>query len=356
MKYKNILITGGAGFVGSNLALKIKTKYPKVQVFALDNLKRRGSELNIPRLKESGIHFIHGDVRQPSDFAELDKIDLIIECSAEPSVLAGLNGQTDYLIDTNLTGLINCLNFAKSHQADLFFLSTSRVYPHDVLNQCNYTESKNRFDFKNSQSVTGISAKGINEKFPLIGAKSLYGATKLAAELFIEEYRESFGIKTITNRFGCIAGPWQMGKIDQGVMALWIIKHIYKKPLQYIGYGGFGKQVRDFIHIDDVFEVIDKQIEMIDQLNGRTFNVGGGLANSVSLQQLTIKCQNITGNKIKIFSQKEARPADLQVYISDNSLIEKTLEWHPKKTVDEVIRDTYDWIIENQNLLTNIVA
>ncbi|MDX2189286.1 MAG: NAD-dependent epimerase/dehydratase family protein, partial [Bacteroidota bacterium] len=126
---KAILITGGAGFVGSYLAIKFKAYYPQVDVICLDNLKRRGSELNLPRLKSAGIQFVHGDIRNKEDFEGLPPIDLILEASAEPSVLAGIQSTPDYLLNTNLNGTINCLNFAVRHQAKFIFLSTSRVYP-----------------------------------------------------------------------------------------------------------------------------------------------------------------------------------------------------------------------------------
>src|SRR5690349_19143449 len=112
-----ILITGGAGFVGSSLAIALKTNYPDYQVYALDNLKRRGSELNIPRLKKAGVEFVHGDIRNKEDFDSIPAVDTVIEASAEPSVLAGLDGTPDYLINTNLVGTVNCLNYALKHKA-----------------------------------------------------------------------------------------------------------------------------------------------------------------------------------------------------------------------------------------------
>jgi dTDP-D-glucose 4,6-dehydratase len=121
MDYKTILITGGAGFVGSNLALLFKAKYPKTKLIVLDNLKRRGSELNILRLKDQGIVFVHGDIRNPEDCELNEKIDLLLECSAEPSVLAGFNESPRYVINTNLAGTVNCLELARKHKADIVF-------------------------------------------------------------------------------------------------------------------------------------------------------------------------------------------------------------------------------------------
>ena len=124
-----VLVTGGAGFVGANLGIALKQRQPGWEVTALDNLKRRGSELNLPRLREAEVAFVHGDVRERSDLLELGPFDALIECSAEPSALAGLEGGGDYVVDTNLLGAHHCLELARRDDAYLVFLSTSRVYP-----------------------------------------------------------------------------------------------------------------------------------------------------------------------------------------------------------------------------------
>src|SRR4051794_11741987 len=126
---RRVLITGGAGFVGSNLASALRRRHPGWGIVAFDNLKRRGSELNLPRLREEGIDFVHGDVRNPADLDALGEIDALVECSAEPSVLAGTDGSPDYVVQTNLLGAYHCLELARRRDADMVFLSTSRVYP-----------------------------------------------------------------------------------------------------------------------------------------------------------------------------------------------------------------------------------
>ncbi|EKE19392.1 MAG: hypothetical protein ACD_9C00032G0004 [uncultured bacterium] len=356
MQYKKILITGGAGFVGSNLAIKLKEKYPETQIFVLDNLKRRGSELNIPRLKSAGIVFIHGDIRNKEDFEEIQSVDLIFECSAEPSVLAGLDASPSYLINTNLLGTINCLEFARKNNSAFIFISTSRVYPIEPINNLKFEEEDSRFNLSEKQSSIGASSEGIAENFPLEGARSLYGSTKLCSEIIMQEYMDSFGLKGIINRCGVITGPWQMGKVDQGVFVLWVARHIFGGKLSYIGYGGEGKQVRDFIHIDDLFDILDIQINDLEKFNGQIFNIGGGKENSVSLQELTEICENITGNKIEISSIKENRPADLISFITDNTKIKELTGWKPKKDVRQTITDISQWINENKEQLKSILS
>ena len=356
MEYNNILITGGAGFVGSNLAVKLKNKYPTASVVSMDNLKRRGSELNLPRLRDAGVKFVHGDIRNKEDFEELSDTELLIECSAEPSVLAGLSSSPAYLINTNLLGSINCLEYARTHNAAFIFISTSRVYPIDRINDLNYTEEKTRLTLSKSQRVPGVTENGISEDFPLDGARSLYGTTKLSSELLLQEYIYNYGLKGIINRCGVITGPWQMGKVDQGVFVLWVARHIYGGNLSYIGYGGEGKQVRDFIHIDDLFDILDIQLNNFAQYNGQTFNIGGGVKNSLSLQELTKLCENVTGNKLNITKVRETRPADLKSFIMDSRKISKVANWQQKIDAKKTIQDIASWIHDNENLLRPILS
>src|SRR5690606_33259517 len=138
-----------------------------------------------------------------------------------------------YVLDTNLGGTLHCLDVARRSGAAFVFLSTSRVYPIDALNAVVTREAPTRFEIADEQTLPGVSREGISEAFPLTGARSLYGATKLASELFVEEYAAAFGLRTIVNRCGVIAGPWQMGKVDQGVFSLWIARHLYAGPLTH---------------------------------------------------------------------------------------------------------------------------
>lgn len=352
----NILITGGAGFVGSSIGISLKKKYPEYHIIAFDNLKRRGSELNLPRLKEYAIDFIHGDIRNIEDFGSLPfTIDCIIEASAEPSVLAGMDGTPDYLINTNLVGTINCLNFAKRMNADFVFLSTSRVYPIKNIEKIAFTENNSRFEISAGQTQLGVSEKGISENFPLDGFRSLYGSTKLSSELIIQEYQEFYGLNTVINRCGVLTGPWQMGKVDQGVVVLWVARHFWSKELSYFGFGGEGKQVRDILHIDDLFDLLDFQIHNMSKVNGQILNVGGGRGISISLKELTEICEKVTGNKITISKVEEDRTADIRIYITDNTKVSDITGWKPKIKVEMIIKEIYEWIKENEEALKPIL-
>ncbi|MFN8353005.1 MAG: NAD-dependent epimerase/dehydratase family protein [Spirosomataceae bacterium] len=351
----NILITGGAGFVGSSLALYFKEQYADYQLICLDNLKRKGSELNVQRLTKAGIQFVHGDIRNKEDFDALPAVDVVIEASAEPSVLAGLDGTPDYLVNTNLFGTVNCLNYAKRHKAAFVFLSTSRIYPIKTIEKLNFVEEETRFSLSENQGIRGVSANGISEDFPLEGARSLYGATKLASELLIQEYHEFYGLKTIINRCGVLTGPWQMGKVDQGVMVLWIAKHFYEQSLGYFGYGGTGKQSRDVLHIHDLFRLIDWQIQHLEAIDGETFNVGGGTEVSTSLQELTKICQEVTGKTIPITAVPETRTADIRLYITDNTKVTTQTGWRPQIGVRQIVEEIHDWIQANQETLAYVL-
>lgn len=350
-----IIITGGAGFVGSTLCLQLKDKYPSYDIVAFDNLKRRGSELNLPDFKINNIEFIHGDIRNNEDLLSLGNFDVLIEASAEPSVTAGLDSDPTYVINNNLYGSINCFNACVKNKAKLIFLSTSRVYPIETIEEAIYEEKNKRFDFIDNQKIKGISANGISEELSLEGARSFYGTTKLSSELFIHEYAAFYGLKAAITRFGVIAGPRQMGKTDQGVVTLWMAKHYWNQSLKYIGYGGKGKQVRDLLHVDDLVELIDYQIHNIEKFVGKVYNAGGGIENSASLQEMTAICEKITGNSIQIDEVEETRTADLRIYITDNSKITTEIGWKPKKSVETIFSDIYYWIQENESSLETIL-
>lgn len=345
----------GAGFVGSSICVHLARTWPDCQVVALDNLKRRGSELNLDRLKHAGVRFIHGDVRNRADLDELPRMDVVIDCSAEPSVMAGLNGGADYVVDTNLGGTHNCLRIAARDQADLLFLSTSRVYPVERLNRA-CQEEGGRFAVSPGTDLIGLGERGVAEDLPLDGVRTLYGATKLASELLIQEYAHLFEFRAVVNRCGVLAGPWQMGKTDQGFALLWLSRHHWDLPLDYIGYGGTGHQVRDLLHVDDLSDLVVRQLDNMDRVKGNTYNVGGGNANSTSLKEFTTLCEQVTGRSIHIGSIPEERPGDLKFYITDNSKVTAATGWKPTRDLTAILTDSYQWLKEHEADLRAIMT
>jgi CDP-paratose 2-epimerase len=295
------------------------------------------------------VQFIHGDVRSPDDLLAVTDIDALVECSAEPSVMAGVGGSPDYLVQTNLVGAYNCLELARRDGAQVVFLSTSRVYPVRHLLGIRLEETETRYEIAAEQELTGVGPAGIAEHFPLDGARTLYGATKLAAELLIAEYADVYGLRTVVDRFGVIAGPWQMGKVDQGVFTYWMLAHVAERPLRYLGFGGSGKQVRDLLHVDDVVDLVDDQLRRPDHWHGATVNVGGGRDVSLSLLETTQLCAEISGQRIDVVQDGSERAGDIPVYVTDTSALAEYTTWRPTRSAREVLEDTHDWIVANRD-------
>jgi CDP-paratose 2-epimerase len=343
--YDRILITGGAGFVGSHVALTLKKEYPGSTVTALDNLSRAGSETNLPLLEQGGIAFCRADVGSLDDLtAAANEPDLIIDCAADPSALAGYGGSPQQVIQTNVLGTSHCLELARRAEADFLFVSTSRVYPYRALNAVRTVETETRFSLAPEQEGPGVSEHGIAEDFPLGGPRSIYGMTKLVSEYMVEECADAYGIRFIINRSGVLTGPRQMGKTDQGLIVLWLASHFWKRPLRYIGFGGSGKQVRDVLHIEDFCDLIADQVRHFERYQGERYNVGGGPANSVSLLELTALCRELTGNEIPIQPDLETRPADIRLYLSDNRKVHGVRGWEPQRTVAQALEAVHTWL------------
>ena len=335
-----ILITGGCGFVGSNIAIYLKKNLKKVQVYSLDNLSRNGSSLNKKRLDEINIKNFNINIENFKKIKFLPKFDLIIDCCAEPAIEAS-KYDTDRVFNTNLLGTFNVLKKCLQDKANIIFLSSSRVYSIQKLRDL----------VKRTNIIKPLKIKNkIDENFTTSSASSLYGFTKLASEKLIKEMLYKTNLKFIINRFGVIAGPWQFGKQDQGFVTLWVARHLLKKKLSYIGFGGKGHQVRDILHIGDVCEIILIQIKKIKKINNKTFNIGGEINNSISLNDLTIKCEKLTKHKIKFKSVTKTSIFDIPYYVSDNNKLKKFYKWKPSRNIDKILKDIYDWISKNSTI------
>jgi CDP-paratose 2-epimerase len=355
--FRNALVTGGAGFVGSTLALALKSHHPDMQVVAFDNLHRRGSELCLPRLRAGGVRFVHGDIRIAQDVAAAGAFDLLLDCSAEPSVLAGVGGSPAYVIETNLNGTLNCLEAARRHGACVLFLSSSRVYPLGPMRAIPLYETESRFEIDGPRCATpGLSAAGIAEDFPLDGPRSIYGTTKLASELFLAEYADTYGVPCLIDRCGVLAGPWQMGKVDQGIVVHWVASHFFWRPLRYIGYGGTGKQVRDILHVDDLASLVERQLAVLPSARGEIYNVGGGRAGSVSLRELTELCRRATGKTVDITAVPETRAVDIPLYLSDTERVRRAFAWAPAHGPEAIVSQIATWVAEHKGELEAVTG
>ena len=337
-----ILVTGGCGFVGSNICLKLKKD--NHQVYSLDNLIRKSSKLNYLELKKNNITNFNKDISKKDSLNSLQKFDIIIDCCAEAAVEVSKK-DIDRVVYTNLIGTLNILNKVKTDNSKLIFISSSRV---------NSISQISKFFKKKNLKKKIMIKKKINEQFQTSKPKSIYGFTKHASEMLIEEFSFAFGIKYIINRCGVISGPMQFGKQDQGFVSLWIWHHIIKKNLKYIGFGGHGNQIRDVLHIDDLIELLKKQLKSFKKINNQTFCIGGSTTSFTSLKNLTKLCQKITKNKIKFDKVKETSIYDIPYFITDNSKVLKTYDWKPMRNISEVVNDTYNWLLKNKNKLKKL--
>ena len=222
--------------------------------------------------------------------------------------------------------------------------------------RCRSIRTKVDFSFAAGVEQPGVSAAGISESFSLSGHRSLYGTTKLAAELLVEEYRAMYGLRTVINRCGVISGPWQMGKVDQGFVVLWLSRHLFGGPLSYMGFGGHGLQVRDVLHVDDLYDLIVRQLNGLNEYSGSLFNVGGGMASSVSLRELTSMSQKISGRKIELGQVFETRDADIPFYVSDCQAVTRTTGWTPKRSLDQLLEDVWRWLVDERAQLEPILS
>ena len=334
-----ILITGISGFVGSTISIELLKYGENIDIIGIDNLSRYGSEKNIPKLTDKQIKIYRGDIRCVSDINALPKADWVIDCAANPSVLAGISGNDSsrQLMEHNLLGTINLLEYCKLHKAGLILLSTSRVYSASSLGDLSLKSNENRFEITDFD-IEGLSYSGIAENFPTTAPISLYGVTKLASEQLILEYAHSFDFPVWINRCGVLAGAGQFGKADQGIFSFWIHSYKEKRPLKYIGFGGNGHQVRDALHPHDLVPLLSKQMTDKSNEKPKIVNLGGGLENSLSLKELSHWCEQRFGES-KISSSDEHRPMDAPWIVMDTSLAYKHWNWRPTIKIHQLMEE-----------------
>ena len=346
-----LLITGICGFAGSSIAKAILQHHSNLQIVGLDNFSRKGSELNISDLTNQGINLIRGDIRSQSDIDALPKVNWVIDCAANPSVLAGLDGQSSsrQLMEHNLIGTINLLEYCKNHMAGLILLSTSRVYSATELAVLPVHASEDRFELQDCD-VLGASNLGISENFPTTAPLSLYGASKLASETLILEYGECFNFPVWINRCGVLAGGGQFGKADQGIFSFWIHSYREKKPLKYIGFNGTGHQVRDALHPKDLVPLLSRQMFEPDWEAPKIINLGGGVENSLSLRELSSWCEDRFGQNEVLASQDE-RPMDAPWIVMDSTTAQNAWNWSVKTKIEQILEEIANHAEKNPHWL-----
>jgi CDP-paratose 2-epimerase len=333
-----ILVTGACGFVGTTL-IREWVELGTHEIVGLDNFIRPGSEQNRAALRALGVLVHHADIRLASDFESVAPADVVVDAAANPSVLAGVDGRTSsrQLIEHNLIGTVNVLEYCRLYQAALVMLSTSRVYSVEPLTSLRVRVVNDAFEPEANGSLpTGLTPQGIDETFSTAAPVSLYGATKLASEQLALEYGLIYNFPVWVNRCGVLAGAGQFGRADQGIFAYWVNSWLRQRSLRYIGFGGLGYQVRDCLHPADLVPLIDKQMKSADRGMPRVLNVSGGVRSARSLAQLSAWCRHEIGEH-PVEPVRESRRFDVPWMVLDASLAQRTWQWSPRQTTENIL-------------------
>jgi len=347
-----VLISGICGFVGSHLARYLIESFENITILGIDNLARFGSETNRTSLSRLGVQLHHGDIRMASDMDALPPADWVVDAAAQPSVLAGRDGKTSarQLLEHNLVGTINLLEYCRNSSAGFILLSTSRVYSIPLLKQLPLRIESCAFTFDDKYAAPpGVSGAGIVEDFSTQAPISLYGATKLASERLALEYNAGFDLPVWINRCGVMAGAGQFGTAEQGIFSYWIHAHSSRRTLRYLGFGGKGYQVRDALHPRDLAGIVDLQLRKVGP--GTLLNVSGGVANSMSLAQLTAWCDQRFGLHPPIAYGSE-RTYDVPWLILDSGKAMSLMAWKPHITIENILEEIADHANANPDWLT----
>ncbi len=362
----HILITGVCGFAGSVIARGLLDHLPGVKITGIDSLIRKGSETNFEPLRALGIDVRVGDIRNEQDLADLPAADWVIDCAANPSVLAGIDGKTSAkeLLDHNLSGTIHLLEYCRRHRAGFILLSTSRVYsipplaslPVEVIIDAfspnlkeihwpqNAQETQNQVQsdsLENSVSLVAkppVSVTGVTESFSTEPPISLYGSSKKCSELLALEYGMTFDFPVRINRCGVLAGAGQFGKADQGIFSFWIHSWAARRPLKYIGFEGRGHQVRDCLHPRDIVPLLIAQMGDPSKKVPPILNVSGGAGSAMSLSQLSTWCAGRLGPH-QVTADTNPRPFDIPWMVLDSALVEEAWNWKPQHPMADILEE-----------------
>lgn len=346
-----VLISGVCGFAGSHLARYLVESHEGIALFGIDNLARQGSESNRLPLKKLGVRLFHGDIRMASDLETLPEVHWVIDAAAQPSVLAGRDGKTStrQLLEHNLQGTINLLEFCRTVGSGFLLLSTSRVYSIPALTKLPLCAEAPAYKIDTAQHLPeGVTAAGIRETFSTEAPISLYGATKLASERLALEYSAAFGLPVWINRCGVLAGAGQFGTAEQGIFSYWIHAHRSRRKLKYLGFGGHGWQVRDALHPRDLARLVDSQLRLPGM--GGLQNVSGGQENSMSLAQLTAWCDDRFGVHAPIHDGSD-RPYDIPWLVLDSAQVRHNFNWRPEISMQQILEEIAEHAVQHPDWL-----
>jgi len=338
---KHYLITGGAGFIGSNYVHRLLSRGERVTVF--DNLSRAGAPLNIEWLRTNhgadSFELVVADIRDADKLAQVTRdVDIILHLAGQVAVTTSVvDPRSDF--EDNALGTFNVLEAARlsGRKPIVLYASTNKVY--GGMEEVRVEEGSTCYKYADLPF-------GVPETQPL-DFHSPYGCSKGAGDQYVRDYYRIYGLNSVVFRQGCIYGPRQFGIEDQGWVAWFVIAALLAKPITIYGDG---KQVRDVLFIDDLLDVYDLAVEHIDVAAGQVYNIGGGPANTLSIwQEFGPLLEKLLGRKILV-ERGDWRPGDQHVYISDIRKAERYLGWQPKVSVEDGVRRLFEWVKSNKQL------
>ena len=344
----HVIVTGGAGFVGSNVAAAYLGDGCRVTV--LDTLRRPGTERNLEWLKSQPradrLRFIQGDVRDArlvERVVSAPDAHLVFHFAAQTAVTTSIaDPREDF--ETNVRGTLNVLEGLRRSQAatppTMFFSSTNKVYGPIVHRET--VETATRYRFANED----LHRRGIDEREPL-DFHTPYGCSKGAADQYVRDYSRIYGLPTVVFRMSCVYGPRQFGTEDQGWLAHFLIAAATGRPLTIYGNG---KQVRDLLYVDDLIRAFQLAAEKIATTAGRVYNIGGGPRNSISIwRELEPRLEALSGTTVRP-TMCDWRPGDQPVYVSDTRAARRDFGWAPRVDVTDGVERLWSWIRAHRHL------
>ena len=342
------LITGGAGFIGSNYAHRLIKRGERVTVY--DNLSRRGAEANLAWLRRAAgcsgfdqetLAFIRGDIRDAALIAgAAADVDVIVHLAGQVAVTTSVEHPREDL-EINVIGTLNVLEAARHtpKQPLVIYASTNKVY--GGMEGLAIEEHATRYAYRDFPY-------GISEDYPL-DFHSPYGCSKGAGDQYVRDYARIYGLPTVVFRQSCIYGPRQFGVEDQGWVAWFVIAAQLGRPITIYGNG---KQVRDLLYVDDLLDAYDAAVERADAVKGQIYNLGGGADNQLSVwAEFAPLLEKLSGNHIPV-TRGDWRPGDQLIFVADIRKAARDLDWSPKIDVETGIASLYAWVRDHKELLT----